>query len=141
MAGRKAGEPRKDAHRKVDGVPAAKPGPPPWEPDAKQVETIRSLAARGLAETQIAIMVGIGVDTLKARAQAVIDEGRAQGIATIAGVLFTEAKKGSYKHAALFLQHVGKWSTREKVEHTGNEGGPIAYTILTGVPVPESEGE
>lgn len=141
MAGRKTGEPRKDTVRGIEGVPAARPGPEPWAPTAEQAEQIRSLAARGVAEKEIAILIGVDRDTLKLRAQDHIDAGRSQGIATITGVLFREAQKGSFKHAALYLQHVGKWTTRQKVEHSGEGGGPISYTILTGVPVPKAEAD
>ena len=142
MAGRKAGEPRKDKARpEVDGLPAKAPGPEPWAPSAEQAEQIKSLAARGVAEKEIAILIGVDRDTLKSRAQALIDAGRAVGISTLTGVLFREAQKGSYKHLALYLQHVGKWSQRQTVEHTGEGGGPVQYTILTGVPLPEDEAE
>src|SRR5690606_1774356 len=139
---RKAGEPRKDKARpEVDGLPAKAPGPEPWAPSAEQAEQIKSLAARGVAEKEIAILIGVDRDTLKSRAQHLIDAGRAVGISTLTGALFREAQKGSYKHLALYLQHVGKWSQRQTVEHTGEGGGPVQYTILTGVPRPEDEAE
>lgn len=141
MAGRKAGEPRKDAARGIDGVPAKATGPAPWKPTPEQAEQIKSLAARGVAVKEIAILIGVDPDTLKRRAGDVIEAGRAAGISTLTGVLFREAQKGSYKHLALYLQHVGKWSQRQTVEHTGEGGGPVQYTILTGVPLPEDEAE
>lgn len=134
MAGRKAGEPRKDVSRGIDGVPAKATGPAPWQPTPEQSEQIKSLAARGVAAKEIAILIGVDPETLKRRAGDVIEAGRAAGISTLTGVLFREAQKGSYKHLALYLQHVGKWSQRHVVEHAGEGGGPI--TILTAVPEP-----
>lgn len=127
MAGRSAGEPRKDTTRNakkrgVGGdavVPALQPGPEPWSPTTEQAEQIKSLAGRGVGEREIARLIGIDRDTLRLRAEDLMEQGRAYGIATITGVLFSEAKKGSYKHAALYLQQVGKWSTRNTTEHSG----------------------
>lgn len=117
MAGRKTGAPRRDVAREVDGEPAKRPGPAPWQPTATQREQIEQMAARGVPIQDIAIMVGVDRDTLKLRAQDLVDAGRANGITTITGSLFREAQKGSYKHQALYLQHVAGWKTRTVMEH------------------------
>lgn len=142
MAGRKAGTPRSDSTynakaRGLDGteqVLAEKPGPDPWGPTAEQAEQIKSLAGRGVGVREIAALIGVDKNTLMERCDSLLSEGRAIGIATITGVMFSEARKGSYKHAALYLQHVGGWSTRQVTEHTGEGGGPVVLQVITGVP-------
>jgi hypothetical protein len=117
-------------------VPALPPGRPPWEPTAEQAEQIKSLAGRGVGEREIAHLIGVDRETIRVRAAALLEEGRALGIATITGTLFSKAKAGSYAHAALYLAQVAKWSTRQTNEQVGEGGGPVQYTILTGVPQP-----
>lgn len=143
MAGRKAGEPRSDstAHAKRRGlggpepVLAEKPGRPPWVPTEQQAEQIKSLAARGVGHREIAHLIGVDSETLRIRGADLLEAGRAIGISTITGVLFKEAQKGSYKHAALYLQHVAKWQQRQTVEH---RGAVTLETLVTGY-VPEQD--
>lgn len=115
---------------------ALPPGPDPWTPTAEQAEQIKSLAGRGVGEREIAHLIGVDRATLKLRAADLLEQGRALGIATITGSVFSKAKAGSYAHAALYLAQVAKWSTRQTNEHAGEGGGPVQYTILTGVPQP-----
>ena len=147
MAGRKAGTQRSDSTynakaRGLNGdepVLAEKPGPAPWAPTPEQAEQIKSLAGRGVGVREIAALMGIDKDTLMNRCGSILAEGRAIGVATISGVLFGEARKGSYKHAALYLQHVGGWSTRQVTEHSGEGGGPVVLQVITGVPDDDSD--
>lgn len=143
MAGRKAGTPRSDRTRNAkqrlpgdEPVLALPPGPEPWAPTAEQAEHIKSLAGRGVGEREIAHLIGVDRVTLKLRAADLLEQGRALGIATITGSVFSKAKAGSYAHAALYLAQVAKWSTRQTNEQVGEGGGPVQYTILTGVPQP-----
>lgn len=108
-------------------------------PTPQQSEQIKSLAARGVGVREIASMIGIDKDTLCLRCAEELESGRALGIATITSKLFEEAKKGSFKHQALYLGHVAKWSQRVAHEHSGEGGGPIGITILTAVPEPEAD--
>lgn len=138
MAGRKAGTPRSDStyNAKARGlkgdepVLAQKPGPDPWAPTPEQAEQIKSLAGRGVGVREIAALIGVDKNTIMDRCEDILTEGRAIGIATISGVVFGEARKGSYKHAALYLQHVGGWSTRQVTEHTGEGGAPLVVQVV-----------
>lgn len=140
MAGKKPGAPRFDAKRPdVEGLPAKRSGPDPWAPTQQQSEQIKSLAARGVGLREISAIIGIDKDTLALRCNRELEDGRALGVATITGKLFEQAKSGSYKHQALYLGHVAKWSQRVAHEHSGEGGGPIGITILTAVPEPEAD--
>lgn len=128
MAGKKPGAPRFDARRPdVEGLPAKRSGPDPWAPTPQQSEQIKSLAARGVGVREIASLIGIDKDTLCLRCAEELESGRALGIATITGKLFEEAKKGSFKHQALYLGHVAKWSQR--VTHDVAEGGTLEALV------------
>ena len=128
MAGKKAGFTRNDTRRPhVNGSPAQKPGPEPWAPTPQQSEQIKSLAARGVGVREIASLIGIDKDTLCLRCAEELESGRALGIATITGKLFEEAKKGSFKHQALYLGHVAKWTQR--VTHDVAEGGTLEALV------------
>lgn len=96
-------------------------------PTPQQSEQIKSLAARGVGVREIASLIGIDKDTLCLRCAEELESGRALGIATITGKLFEEAKKGSFKHQALYLGHVAKWSQR--VTHDVAEGGTLEALV------------
>lgn len=128
MAGKKAGTARNDPNRPhANGVPAEKPGPDPWAPTQQQSEQIKSLAARGVGLREISAIIGIDKDTLALRCNRELEDGRALGVATITGKLFEQAKSGSYKHQALYLSHVAKWTSR--VTHDVEEGGTLESLV------------
>ena len=42
-----------------------------------------------------------------------------------------QAKKGSLPHAQWLFELVGKWSPKQRLEHTGGTGGPLRIVIET----------
>jgi hypothetical protein len=121
VAGKPAGSPRSDSTRpEVAGLPALKPGAPAWEPTAEKLLTIEALAARGVGEREVSVLIGVSRPALRdnAAAMAALERGRAIGIQTITGSLFKAAQNGSLGHAKLSLQQVAGWRERLDLNHT-----------------------
>lgn len=116
MAGTKKGTPRKDKRRDVVGLRSAGAGRKPWKPSEADKQLIRSLAGRGLSDDHIAVHLKVSKPTLLKHAAELIEEGKAQGIAGVTGVLYQQAMKGSFKHAAYYLGNVAGWATNRRVQ-------------------------
>lgn len=109
--------------------------PPALIVDEKLVSQVRTLAALGLTQDQVCLVLGVGVSTLQsyqrehpeiARAY---QEGRAQGLSRVTRRLF-EMAMGSGREAItaciFYLKTQGRWSEAPTtLQHTGLDGGPI----------------
>jgi len=123
MAGTKKGTPRKASKNRprVGTLVSKGGGRQAWKLGDSDRELIKSLAGRGLAAEHIAVHLKVDKKTLLKYACDEIEAGRALGIASVTGVLYKEAMKGSFKHAAYYLNNVDRenWSTTKKLEHSG----------------------
>jgi len=105
-------------------------GSPPWKPiDERRVEV---LAAQGLSDEQIAAALGINFKTLLRRKQrfeefrAVMERGKALGIAQVANVLFQKATVDKDVTAMIFfLKCRAKWQDRVAVDIEHHADGDI----------------
>jgi transposase len=61
-----------------------------------------------------------------------VEKARAEAEARNVHLIQTAAQGGTWQAAAWFLErsHPGKWGRREKVEHSGPDGGPITLSGL-----------
>lgn len=70
--------------------------------DAKSVEQVKSLAAVGVSQVQIATLLGITDDTFRKYYNEVFNQAKIQAIGMVAGTLFTKATKDKDLGAAIF---------------------------------------
>lgn len=104
-----------------------KRGPKPWEATPEQLAKIKLYAGLGSTQEQIAIMIGISVDTLgrNEAAHAAWEEGQAETIAKVAGSLVKKALNGDTASAIFYLKTQAGWRETVRNEHSGPDGGPI----------------
>ncbi len=108
----------------------SKGGRPPFEVNQKIIDKVEKLAAQGLAEYQIASVLGICHETLRVKKKefsafsAAIKEGKAKGIATITNSLFEKAKAGDVVAQKYFLNNRDNdnWNERKDVSIKTPEG-------------------
>jgi hypothetical protein len=93
-------------------------------------KTVENAAGIGMPHEMIAVLIGVkSVKTLKKRYRSQLEMGKAKACFTIAGVAYTEAKKG--------VPSMVKWWTatqmgwRETVSHelAGPGGKPVAIAV------------
>ena len=105
-------------------------GRPPFEITEEVCKKAEKLAAQGLAEYQIADVLGISQETLIKKKQGysefseAISVGKSKGVATIANALFEKAKSGDTQAQKYFLNNRDNDNWKDKVtnEVTGKDG-------------------
>lgn len=98
-------------------------------PDLRRVEVF---AERGLTFKQIALNLGVSVNTLERRRKDLrefsdaLERGRAKGIAAVANVVYDLAIKDRDPATCRFIMRaVGGWDDSRRVEVTGPDGGAL----------------
>ena len=94
-------------------------GRPPWKPTAKDRETVKTLAGRGVPEKMIAAIVGVDKITLRKHCANDLLEGRAVAVSNVTGAVYKAAVAGDAKMARLFLANTIGWQLTQKIEHVG----------------------
>jgi len=111
-------------------------GRPPYEITPEIIAKVEKLAAQGLAEYQIAAVLGIHQDTLINKKKEypefseAIKNGKAKGIAKITNKLFDKASDGDNTAMIFYLKNrdPDNWEEVQKRQITGEGGGPIETT-------------
>ena len=98
-------------------------------PDEKGRKKVRSLAAVGIPQNEIAAVLGIDKKTLGKYYRQEIDESMTMANAAVAGKLYAAAMAGSVSAQIFWCKTRLKWRETDRVEHTGIDGGDIASTI------------
>lgn len=95
-------------------------------------EKVRSLAATGLSQQQIADSLGISEKTLRNRKKGInsvfaeaIKKGKAQGLAVATSKLFEAVKRGEPWAICFMLKCQGGWNEKSYLEVTGKNGEAI----------------
>lgn len=102
---------------------------------AEQIAQVEKLAAV-LNQEQIADFFGIDADTFRAicaRDPAVsrsYKKGRSNAAASIAGNLIQQARDGNTTAAIFYLKTQCGWREAQKLEHTGDGGGPVRFVVV-----------
>lgn len=112
-----------------------KRGRPPIQFD---LEKVKSLAARGLSEPQIALVLGVERNTIRRHRKKdaefcrAIEEGKAAGMATITNAMFQAAIAGSVPAQQFYLKNRDRDNWRDQQDQ--HVTGDMTLTIETGVP-------
>ncbi len=103
-----------------------KPGRPPFKITKEVLNKVEGLAARGLSQEQIAIMIGVDRDTIgkykkiNSDFSAALELGKAKGIAAVTNSLFETAKKGNVAAQSFYLKNRAGWSDKQEMNITGD---------------------
>ena len=92
-----------------------------------QVRTLAKVTSQEMAATQLRI----GISTLRRHYQAEWDEGLAEAIATVGGMVLQRALKGDKTAQMFFLNTRGKQAYSRRIEHTGKDGNAIETVDLS----------
>ncbi len=107
-------------------------GRPKIEITDKLCEKAESLAAQGLTQDQLALVLGMGARTLYEKKGAFpqlsqsIKKGQAQGVEAVTNKLFEKAREGDNTAMIFYLKNRAGWKDKQEIEHTGdmsNNGG------------------
>lgn len=96
------------------------------------ISRVEELAAQGLSQAEICLVLGIGESTLYRRKHDLevlteaIKSGKAKAASEISNVLYQMAKKGDLGAVIWYEKTRRGLSDRQAVEHSGPAGAPIA---------------
>jgi len=116
-------------------------GRPPFEITPEVIAKVEKLAAQGLAEYQIAAVLGIHRLTLQGKKEEnsdfndAIKNGKAKGIAKITNKLFEKANDGDNTSMIFYLKNrdPDNWEDVQKRKITGGDGGPVESEVTINV--------
>lgn len=110
------------------------------QPTDESRRYVRAMAGYGLREVDIARILEISRPTLEKHYEDELQDGRAQATLKIAQTVYNKAAEGNMTAAIFWLKTRAKWS--EKVEVTGEDGGPVQFQQVRRVIVdPQREDE
>lgn len=112
-------------------------GRPRFEITPEVCKKAESLAAQGLAEYQIAAVLGISQETLIKKKQGysefsdAIKNGKAKGIAKVTNKLFEKANDGDNVAMIFYLKNRDpeNWKDRQDVNHGGQKDNPLELLL------------
>lgn len=110
----------------------------PHEPTEKTRSEVETLAAYGIPQEQIALMMEIDAKTLRKHYRRELDVGMPKANAKVAQSLFQKAINGDTTAAIFWAKTRMGW--RETISLTGADGGPIE-TITRKIVDPQESGD
>ena len=99
------------------------------------ISKIEELAAQGLTQTEICLVLGIGENTLlrrKAESEVLADaikRGKAKAASAISNVLYWKAMEGDLGAIVWYEKTRRGLSDKQTIEHSGPKGGAIPLEI------------
>lgn len=106
------------------------PGRPPHEPTEASRKEVAALATFGVRQDEIARYLDIDPKTLRKHYRAELDRAEVQANAQVARRLFQAAtEEGSIPAMIFWLKARGGWSERQRIEHSGPDGGAIPADV------------
>ena len=94
---------------------------------------VYKLSIVGTRYEDIALVLGISNDTLTKHYKEVLEKGRIEANAAVAGTLYEKAKQGDTPSMIFWLKTRGQWSEKNTTELTGEGGMPINIKVITGI--------
>lgn len=98
-----------------------------WKPTMREAHNIKIMLSAGLTNQQIAGVIGVSPATLALRCKELLATGADLANAKVASKLFQKCMKGDTIALLFWTKTRMGWSEKQKVEHTGADGGPIVY--------------
>jgi len=99
----------------------------PWEPTKKERQLVALCSAAGMSQDQIAAAVGMERHTLEKHCSDELRYGATRCNARVVGKLFDKCMKGDTVSLLFWCKTRLGWNEKQQIEHTGKDGGPIAY--------------
>lgn len=120
--------------------PGAKIGRPEHKPTAELKAKVESLAGMGHPQDDICIAIGLGSTNTLAKYYALeLRMGRIKANDTVAKSLFKQAIAGNTT-AGIWWEKT-RAGRSERVEHTGEGGGPVKHSVEITIVDPRHEGK
>ena len=110
-----------------------KRGRPPHLKTATTESEVYKLSIVGTRYEDIALVLGISNDTLTKHYKEVLEKGRIEANAAVAGTLYEKAKQGDTSSMIFWLKTRAQWSEKNTTELTGEGGAPINIKVITGI--------
>jgi len=85
-------------------------------------QLVMQMAAVGIAQEQIAAVIGLSVDTMVKHYKHEIETSKSKAIAKIGGTLYNKALKGDNTCMIFYLKTQGGWRETSHHEITGKDG-------------------
>lgn len=104
---------------------------PEFVPTDKEREQVEAMSGYGLPHDNIAILIreGIDSDTLKKHFKKELQSGKAKANAKVGQTLFQKATGGDTTAMIWWSKTQMKWAETQKLELTGEDGGPVVTKI------------
>lgn len=109
-------------------------GRPPWIPSEEELEKVKSLAARGMTQVQIADCLGIHPSTFSEKKHSInaLDEafkkGKADGLAAVTAALLKNVSIGNVTAQIFYLKCKGEW--KEAKDTTPEGEGSLMQKLI-----------
>ena len=105
-----------------------------FTPTDEQRGMVKAFAAYGVQQDEIAKYLEIDPKTLRKYFRRELDTGSIEATSKVAQSLYKAATSGNVGAAIFWMKARAGWREKQVVEHTGEEGAPIHFSIVTGVP-------
>lgn len=115
-----------------DAVPNGR-GRPPFEPTAEQRAKVEGMAACGIPQQQMALVLGIDDETLRKYFRHELDTAVPLANFSVGKTLFAKAVGGDVTAAIWWSKCRMGWKERQSLEHTGADGSPLQIVVATGI--------
>src|SRR5204863_9907912 len=99
-------------------------------PTMQQRRAVRLAVAAGMKPGQVAAVVGLDPKTVAKRFKHELETGAAQSNAKVVSKLYQKCMKGDTVALLFWCKTRLGWNEKQQIEHTGANGGPIAYEAV-----------
>lgn len=105
-------------------------GRPKYVVTAEHTDLVRKMAIAGIAQEQMACVLGISAETLVKYYDEILKNEKAKTIAEIAGGVVNRAKAGDNACAFFYLKTQARWRETEHVEESTKKPEEIRIVVL-----------
>jgi hypothetical protein len=106
-------------------------GRPPFEPSAEQRAKVDGMAACGIPQAQMALVIGIDEDTLRKHFRHELDTAAPLANFAVGKTLFAKAVGGDVTAAIWWSKTRMGWKEKQEIAHTDAEGKSLAVAFVT----------
>ena len=98
-------------------------GRPPHEPNETSRNKVKTCAAVGIAQQDIARLLNVSINTLRKHYLDELETGSIEANASIGGTIFQKAKAGDTACLIWWTKSRMRWSEKTEIEHSGQIDG------------------